>query len=429
MVGITRYKNKAAPPYRFRPPRHVPFFVWLAEHIAPFYLRLYMKVVRIEATEEDLAMLCQLRGQRVMLTPNHPTQDPAVLFVFGRRLGMNFYWMAARELFESRLQGPIISRVGVYSVDRGRHDQTSLRETQQLLCDGKHWVVLFPEGVNHQLHDQVLPFLPGAARAALEALERLSGETVSPPPVYLVPLALRYYYLQDMRQTALDSLARLERRLGLPSNVHLGLEARLAPISLLVLELNEQHFNVIPQAGQDGDERLDRLKEIALRRVAEGMGVELPSSDQPLRNRIRKLLNISNQLLDTGSAAGGTYARELDAARRGQIVRMRKDLGRISTFMAMKWNYLGGAPTVENFLDVLNLLEMDLLGKQRVWGPRGVQIKVGQPLDMRQFFDSYQTVPAETIERVMLEVENVVRRLLKSSADHMTPIPQSMIFS
>jgi len=429
MVGITRFSNKPAPPYRFRAPRHVPFFIWLAEHFAPIYLRRMMKVVRIEASEEDLAALRKLSGQRVMLTPNHPAQDPAVLFLFGRRLGMNFYWMAARELFESPLQGRVFSRVGVYSVDRGRHDQSALSQTRQLLSEGKNWVVIFPEGVNHQLYNEVLPFLPGATRVTLEVLDGLSSEMDTPPPVYLLPIALRYYFLQDMRQTALESLARLERRLGLPSDDSLGLDARLAPITVQVLELNERHFNVTPRDGDDEDARLERLKEIALLRVAEGLGIETLNPELPLRNRVRKLLNLSSQLLESGHPAGGTYARELDAARRKRVLQLRHDLSRISTFMAVRWSYDIETPTVENFMDVLNLLEMDLLGKMRVWGPRGVQVKVGKPVDVRQYYAEYKAAPAETVERVTLELENEVRRLLKSTADHMTPIPQAMIFN
>ena len=428
MVGIVRYRKKPEPPYRFRSPRHVPFFMWLAYTLTPYFLHRFLRISRIEVAQEDLEALRRLGGQRVVLTPNHPTADPIVLFQLSRRLGLKFCWMAARELFDARLQGAVVSRVGVYSIDRGRRDEQSLSMTQQILCEGQHWVVIFPEGVNHLLHNEVLPFLPGAARQGFGALDLLGSQGGELPPVYLQPVALRYYYLQDMRQTALKSLERLERRLGLDVRPARPLQHRLGVISNLVLELNERHYGIMPRPGDDEDSRLNRLKEIALQRVAEGMGMDVPSPDQPLRNRVRKLLNASNQLLAVDAAAGGSYAHELSVERRERVLKLRHELSRISTFMAMRWNYEVEAATIENLMDVLNLLEMDLLGRKRVWGPRGVLIKVGAPIDLREHYSAYHADPVAACEAVMLQVEIEVRRLLKTSADRMAPIPLSMVF-
>jgi hypothetical protein len=316
----------------------------------------------------------------------------------------------------------------VYSVDRGRRDEQALNTTRQILRDGRNWVVLFPEGVNHFLHNEVLPFLPGAARQGFGALELLAGESSGLPPLYLLPVALRYYFLTDMRPTALESLARLERRLGLPSEPARGLQVRCGRITSLVLELNERHYGVVPRPDDDEDARFNNLKEIALRRVAEGMGLDPPSAEQPLRNRVRKLLNASDQLLGLDAAAGGRYARELSSERRDRVTRLRHELRRISAFMAVRWNYDIEAPTVENMMDVLNLLEVDLLGKQRTWGPRGVLIKVGQPIDLREHYAAYQRAPVQTCEAVMLQAESEVRRQLAATADRMAPIPLSMVF-
>jgi len=428
MVGTGKASRKQ-PPYVFRPPRHVPFFMWLGYRIAPIYLRYWMKVTRIEVAADGLEILKRLSGERVILTPNHPTEDPAVLFLLSGRLNLKFVWMAAREILEDPRQGLLVSRVGVFSVDRGRHDEQALRVSREVVLSGKHWLVLFPEGTSHQLYDEVLPFLPGAARLGLAALKDLALAKESLPPVYLLPVALRYYYLKDMRATAATSLARLERRLGLPNRDGWKWQDRMAAISTLMLELNEKHFGVVPDEHEQEDARLNRLKEIAIRRVAEGLGVAPPDPAQPLRNRVRKLLNQSSQMLERAATTGGSYAKELDSTRRERIVQLRRDLFRLSAFMPLRWNYEIDVPTVENFLDILNLLEMDLLGKQRVWGPRGVMIKVGRPIDLREHLDEYNADPVATTEKVMLGLEHDVRQLLKSTADLMTPLPQTMIFS
>jgi len=394
--------------------------MWLARRIAPVYLRYHLKVVRIEVAGDGLETLKRLSSERVILTPNHPTEDPAVVFQLSAKLGLRFTWMAAREILEEPIRGPLLAQVGVYSVDRGRHDEQAQRATHDVVLSGKHWLVIFPEGMNHFLYNEVLPFLPGAARLGLAALRDLALANQSLPPVYLLPIALRYYYLKDMKATAAASLATLERRLGLPNRDGWLWQDRMAAISTLMLELNEK---------QNEAARLDRLKEIAVRRVAEGLGVEAPDPAQPLRNRVRKLLNLSSQMLELSPAKGGKYARELDSARRERIAQLRGDLLRISTFMAVRWNYEIDVPTVENFLDILSMLETDLLGKRRNWGPRGVMIKVGQPVDLREHLDGYIANPIPTTERVMLGLEQEVRQLLRSTADLMTPLPQTLIFS
>ncbi|MEP0813342.1 MAG: 1-acyl-sn-glycerol-3-phosphate acyltransferase [bacterium] len=428
MVATSQFSRRKPPRYKFRPPRHVPFFMWLARRIAGCYLRWYMKIIRVEVADDGLDILESLRGQRVIFTPNHPTSDPAVLYVLSGRLNMNFVWMAARELFENAVQGALMANIGVFSVDRGRRDEDALRAAREVVMSGKNWLVIFPEGTNHQLHDEILPFLPGAARMGLEALAELEKRGDDLPPVYLLPAALRYYYTGDMRGKAAAILARLERRLGLQSGHKKKWRERLAAISELVMILNERHYGVVPDANMGGEARLERLKEIALRRVAEGLGVEPPDPDSPTRNRVRKLLNVSSEMLHAESEAGGRYARELDAERHERIYQLRSELLRISRFMPLRWDYEIDMPTIENFLDILNLLEKDLLGKDRMWGPRAVMIKVGKPVDLREYLAEFKADPVETSERIMLLIENEVRELLKSTANLMSPLPQTTIF-
>lgn len=422
MVGVAKFGRHVASPYRFQPPRPSPLTISLARAITPFYMRKYMGVSRVEIAAEDIDKLAALKSQRVMLTPNHPAQDPVVLFELSRRLGMHFCWMAARELFERPLQRWFITRLGVYSIDRGVHDADSMNTTRQLIREGKHWVVLFPEGVNHHLHDTVMPFLPGAARLCLGAIEDLNGARRDSPPVHLVPVALRYHYLADMSPAIEESLDRLEQRLSLPPPGRGMWQERMARIAERVLQINEQHYGVTPESGSNESERLDRLRETVLHRVAEGIGLKLPPPDSPLRNRVRKLLNAANRLTDLSEEHASTYAQELHAMRRERIFRMREELGRLMAFIAVSWDYEISVPTVENFLDVLSILEMDLLGVHRVRGPRAVVVKIGVPLDLRNRYEEFKADPDSASEGIMLEVERAVRSMLNSTAHLMTPL-------
>jgi len=264
--GLLYRRKRAARKYRFHPPRHVAPCMTFARWLAPRYSRWVLGVTRVTVSPADAARLRQLRRERVVLTPNHPTQDPAVLFHFSTMLGMQFYWLAAREVFETTFQGWLVSRVGAYSVDRGTRDSDAVHMTRQLLTEGRHWLVLFPEGVNHFLHDVVMPFLPGAARIGLGALDDLAARGGELPPLYTVPLALRYHYTADMRPKMDAALRRLERKLRLDGAGGNDWHGRMDAIADRILDANEEFFGVMPQPDESLPQRLGRLREVVLSR-------------------------------------------------------------------------------------------------------------------------------------------------------------------
>jgi len=418
---IPRRKPKA---YRFRPPRHVPALMAFGRLAAPWYLRAVIHVTDVEISADDRAKLEALRHERVVLTPNHPTHDPVVMFQLSSMLKMQYYWLAAREVFERPLQGWVVSRVGAYSVDRGVKDADALNTTRRLLKEGRHWLVLFPEGMEHYLHDAVLPFLPGAARLGLGALSDLAAGG-DPPPLKLVPVASRYYYTRDMRPVMEQALTRLERHLDLDDPPPADWQARQDRISDVVLSVNEEYYGVPPEPGADVTARLVRLREVVIARVADSLGVPAQHRDKPLRNRVRRLMTIAHRRMQETPEAGGEYARELASRRLGWAGRLLKELRRVMEFVSITPDLAAGPPTVENYLDVIGRIEMEVFNKWRSFGPRRVQISVGEPVDLREYYARYQDDPDEASEAAMLEVEHRVRELLKSTAHLMTPLPES----
>jgi 1-acyl-sn-glycerol-3-phosphate acyltransferase len=409
---------------RLSEPCHHPAIMAFARWIAPRYLRRPLNIVQVNVAQEDAARLTALRGQRVVLTPNHPAFDPVVIFQLSTKLGMSFCYLTARELFDNPLQAFVISRVGAYAVRRGVRDDDALHTSRQLIRDGKHWLVLFPEGEAHYLHDIVLPFLPGAASLGLGALSDLAGPSGTLPPVYLVPVALRYYYLADMRRAMRTSLARLERELGLtaPSADH-GWHWRLGRVADHVLDCNELAFGITPPDEHDLQARLDRLRELVLTRAAGALGIEVPLPDQPLRNRLRKIIVAARRIGHTQPVLGGAYARRLYRQRQSHTALLQRELRRVVDFVALTGTYSYDVPTVENFMDVLGRLELEVLGKPHFWGPRAVTVSVGEPLDLRTYYELYTTNPEQASAKAIAQLERMIQALLLQSAHLMTPLP------
>jgi 1-acyl-sn-glycerol-3-phosphate acyltransferase len=447
--GLPHGERDAPPKYVFRPPRHVPLFMALAHRVVPHYLRRQLGIERVQLEPGSMERFKALRGQRVVLTPNHPSYEPPVLFKLSGELQQDLLWLTAREVFEIPGQGWLIERIGCYSIDRGTRDESALNTTRQLIAEGRNWLVLFPEGQEHYLHDFVLPFLPGAARLGLGAIDDMvkavgraagpaakggrTGPSAPPPPVYLLPVALRYYYLKDMREEIEALLARLEQRLGLPPGGGAGRwHARMTAIADRVLNANEHFYGIMPMPGDSFQQRLDRLRETILQRCAEGLNAPVPSATDaaggavPLRNRIRKLFTAANQIIHAEDAPEGAYAQELDERRRDRARKLRGELRRVLEFVAMTGDYSAAVQTQERFMDVLGRLEMEVFGKLRFIGPRAVAIAAGEPLNLASYYPQYNIDPAAAAEAAMAQQEQTVRSLLEGMAHYCTVLPPEL---
>jgi hypothetical protein len=94
--------------------------------------------------------------------------------------------------------------------------------------------------------------LPGAARTAFEALDDLRAAGID-VPLYIVPIALRYYYSGDMRLRMDGILRELEQKLGLPTpkpehgeGLRVWLHGRLSAVADHVLDANEDLYGLRP---------------------------------------------------------------------------------------------------------------------------------------------------------------------------------------
>jgi 1-acyl-sn-glycerol-3-phosphate acyltransferase len=400
----------------------------LADLIMPAYLRRVMGVTRVELDAASRARLEALRGQRVMLTPNHPSYEPAVLYKVSRQLGLRFCWLAAREVFEQWQQGWLVGRVGAYSVDRAVRDEQSLSATRRILCEGRDWLVLFPEGQEYYLHDTLLPFLPGAARAGFEALDELRASG-SDAPLYIVPVALRYFYDGDMRLRMDAILRELELKLGLPSprpgpdeGLRSWLHGRLSAVADHVLDANESLYGLPSLEDGSISERLSRLRETIMERAADALGAPRPDLAQPLRNRLRKLMVAANAVVHSRAADEGVYAQDIHSRRVRRALRIKEDLRRVIGFVALTDAYALEVPTVERLMDTLGRLEVEVLGRLRFYPPRIVRVVVGEPIDLGARFADWQARGEDCAEALTAELEAAVRGLLAGTAELMTTL-------
>jgi len=403
----------------FKPPKENQLIEALMYCAIPLANRTALKIDAVKVDEESIARLRRLSGQRAVLTPNHPTdRDPVVIFQLSRLAGERFNYLAARELFDFAPIAWFLQRCGVYSVMRGTNDRKSFRATVELLVEGKRKLVIFPEGLTCWQNDTVMPFQEGVPLFCFWALEKLAKQGPL-PPLFLVPIAIKYVHLRNMHREIERALTRLERRLGLSSN-HRTLYERLRTIGEAVLASAENEYGVRPGRDVEFDIRLQSIKELLVTRIATALGLSF-DQDQALATRIRALVNALNQITHEEPRASG-YQLDLHRQRQAEVEPLYNDLSRVLRFVATYDGYVRESMTVERFLDIIGLLEREVFGKKWNRGPCRVHIRVGEPLNLADHFDSYQENRRDVLGRVTAELEHRIKQMLKDLGRFATPL-------
>jgi 1-acyl-sn-glycerol-3-phosphate acyltransferase len=391
----------------FRPAKPSPACIALTWRLLPLALR-QRNVLHIEIDDEDIARLQALKSERVILTPNHPTNtDPALLLELSRRARTPFYYLSCREAFDGwrGVWGKLIQRLGAYSVVRGTIDRESFRYTRELLARPQTKLVIFPEGEVYSQNDSLLPFQVGAIQLALWGQEE--ARTQEPDArVLLLPVALRYRFAGDVSDELDRKLQALEAKLKLPPlSRDLLLEnlyARMRRVAVTILSDVEQEYSLPEMEDADLTPRFLAAKEAALSRAAELLGEKMPRGSIP--ERMRVLLHHAESELHElqNDETQDEPLREREAG----VLRAWRDLERLANWVAIYDGYASSSPTLERLAEVIYRLEADVFGSATFAGARIATVRVGEPIELPDEI-SRRELPQWT-----KQLEDAVRALL-----------------
>ncbi|OPY82047.1 MAG: Acyltransferase [Syntrophorhabdus sp. PtaU1.Bin153] len=405
---------KRNPSFAFRPPKNNSTFIAFVKYVlAPIILPLVPKIARVEMDPDSFDRLRRLKGKRVILTPNHAeATEPYVMFQLSKLLGEEFNYLTAREVFDAYFPaGRLLQAMGAYSVIRGMPDKNVLRTTTEILVEGKHWLVIFPEGVAVGLSDNLMPFQPGIGQFAFRAYEDLARKD-GDVHLYFVPMAIKMIYLHPMGNAIDRALQHLEEKL-LSSGTGRGTtpQERLLRIGEALLDSTEKMYGVQQSADTGLSDRINYMKELIISRTAQALDIQ-ERPGQILPDRIRDLINALDQIIYR-KASEQSDNEQLQRQKRSDAQMLRERLETAINFMALDEWYLDQPMTTERFMDIIGLMEREVFGTRRFWGLRKAVVRVGEPLDLKDYADRYRKNKKSALQEISWTLESAVRAMLR----------------
>ncbi|MEH1937759.1 MAG: 1-acyl-sn-glycerol-3-phosphate acyltransferase [Nostoc sp.] len=428
---------QAQAPLEFIPPAFNPLFLRVVQLLLPTYINWQTAITQIEA--ENVEVLVDLYRQfqegkiRFMLAFRHPkTDDPFCLsYLFSQLvpkvarshgtmlqlpIHAHFIYDRGIPLWAGSYVGWIASNLGATPIQRGKADWTGLRSARNLFTNGKFPMAAAPEGGTNGLSENISTLEPGIAQLGFWCAEDLQ-KAGRDQQVLIVPVGIKYSYVDAPWDAIANLLSELEAASGLPVNPSEfasveSLYPRLLTLAEHLLSLMEQFYTRFYH------QKLPDVKTIG----------EIEDRNEALAVRLKALLNtallISEQYFDLQSKgslrdrcqrveqAGWNYifredfkdVKGISAVERALGDRVAEEANArmwhmrlVESFVAVSGNYIRENPTAERFAETTLILwqmiakiKGDKAVRRPQLGKQKVKITVGKPISISERYPAYQ---------------------------------------
>ena len=437
--------HSTQPPLKFIPQRHNPLIVKIVSWFLPFILRVRTRpwlpagIVNIEAKNaEVLATLYQefQAGKiRFLIAFRHPeVEDPlSMLYLLSRivpkvarekgislkyPIQSHFMYERGMTLWAGNWLGWLFSRLGGVPIRRGRRvDRNAIQMARELFANAEMPIAIAPEGGTNGHSSIVSPLEPGVAQLGFWCVEDMKKANRE-EQVFIIPISIKYSYVNPPWQKIDWLLSKLEADSGLPV-MKIGANCQewegilyqrvLRLTEYLISQMEEfyqrfyhQEFSEIINSEVPINEiliiRLNRLMDTALKIAEKYFNVQ---SQGNFIDRCRRLEDAGWNYIYRDDIAG---IQSLSPFKRGladwiaQEADLKMQHMRIAeSFVAVTANYILEKPTPERFAETL-LLMFDMLsriqnstlpGRPRL-GFKQAMISVGNPINVNEKWENCQ---------------------------------------
>jgi 1-acyl-sn-glycerol-3-phosphate acyltransferase len=387
-----------AEPYEFVPPKSGTLVARLMQPVLPVQLKHAWGIVGhgIRGAEKLRASLAA--GHGIVLAPNHVRDpDALVMGLLTKHVNSHFHFMASWHVFKQGwFQRFLVRQLGAFSVHREGLDKTSLNTAIDILTEARRPLVLFPEGTVSFHNDRLSPLQEGTSLIVQRAAKKRGAQGGE---VVVHPVALKYQFAGDLKETLPPALADLERELSWEPQTELSPLERVRKIGTGLLGLREVEYFGEAQSGELFD-RLDRLINHILEPIEREW--ERPGEGRGVYERVKALRTVMLKELVDGNAT---------AARREHCWKQLRDCTFALHLGAYPTDYLADEPCVERLIETVERFEHDFKFVDR-HRPHRVVIEVGDPIPVPAQRDRTGPTLMEKIEAALAgQLKNLAQEL------------------
>ncbi|MBW4508375.1 MAG: 1-acyl-sn-glycerol-3-phosphate acyltransferase [Scytonematopsis contorta HA4267-MV1] len=428
----------AQPPLEFIPPSFNPWLLKTTHVLLPAWISWQTAITNIEA--ENVEVLVNLYREfqegknRFLIAFRHPrADDPLCLgYLFskiipkaakkqGVKLELpvhaHFIYDRGITLWAGSHIGWLASNLGGTPIQRGKADWTGLRSARDLFVNGKFPMGAAPEGATNGLNEVISPLEPGIAQMGFWCAEDLQKAERN-EQVFIVPVGIKYNYIDDPWSAIANLLSDLEVSCGLPvgeriydlrSSTASSLYSRLIALAERLLSSMEEFYTKfyrkkLPLTSHFTEneaiaQRLKVLMNTALEVAEEYFGLQ---SKGNFNDRCRRV-----------EQAGWNYifredfkdVKGLSPLERGLGDRIAEEANMrmwhmrlVESFVAVTGSYVREKPSPERFAETA-LIVWEMVtkiqgggesSKRPTLGKQRAVITVGEPLSVSERFPVYK---------------------------------------
>ncbi|MBX9692624.1 MAG: 1-acyl-sn-glycerol-3-phosphate acyltransferase [Cyanobacteria bacterium] len=359
----------------------------------------------------------KLAGQRVVLCPNHCSEDDAT-FVFGlsRALEEDFSYLTAHEIFHGHhgINQYVLPWLGCYSITRGLGDMSAFKTTRRLILENERKLVVFPEGEISHFNELVMPIEPGVVGMSFSALEKLKLDP-QPSEIYILPVAIKYQYPKNIQNRLNRALRDIEKILGLSTINTDSMKKRTENAVISLMKKIESNHGTNDEVEFRFAERAYKLRSKILAKVSAQLGIIVPDEYDQLEfaHMLKsRLCNLHFHRTDNLPDLHGQSLKHLyeDVMLAIDLIAIEKSCV-TSSFQTASQDELA---------EVLHLLERVLFKNNRVYGFRHIKVKIGDPIALGHYFNEYKADRDKTTlkinKRIRLDLLSMLSSLNTSSS-------------
>ena len=387
-------------PYQFMPPKYSRAFRPVLHFLVKLSLRFQYKVTDVQISGQE--KLCQLAkdNQSILIAPNHADHaDPGLMITLGRRCRFACHFMAAREGFEGHwLPRWILQHAGAFSVNREGADLSSIKMAIKILQEGKHPLVIFPEGEIYHHMEELDELNEGVASIALRAASKLAEGRKG----YIVPVSIQLKHDPSVEATFSDRLSALEKWITLKPRVNDKPIDRIFGLGAALVAIKEVEFLGEAEQGNLTD-RLQNLRHLILKGIEEKNGIS--NDELSLPKRVKALRSIIRKELMEGKEEPSNERK----------VELYDQLDRIFVahqLYSYNRTYLLGDPSIDRIAETIFKLEEDVMGKASYLGKRNAQIRIDEPIDLAEFLKTRDLNGKTGVQPLTDQIQHRIEALL-----------------